>query len=556
MLEEARDYYWVEYRLGASTEWQSAHPVFSSKQKNFESLEPTNTFINEIPPDLQHRLKVQAFLEQRVGSKTETSPLMSPWERPVANMISVPLTYSHYPLGPKGRDDLLTGSYSDYCASNFGNAKIFTPLFNGSPPAGAQSFDVLGNTVDPMAAMSPGGAFFQTLGDQAADSAGALAGLGGSKEPEDESRPIFGLQRIFLQITLISPDGEDRIFTKDMFKDLGEEQAISDSLGQTVTVSLMTGSIPPGYALDQLISQMLRFRPNANQPQASDEQPEDFSLSPGAQPVGHVATDVYMHTLYFLLSELGYKAEGSTSGYISEPHLVASFHHLWLLGETWNAFDIINNGRRTLKFDSTPPSIDPLANINAGLWDSNIESRLFANLARSDIASVNLLDANSGQLRVLTESSHLADSDYSAETKEMFSNYLDKDLALVVPSSNSVTMANLVWWQVDPKTGQTLQMVGPGWGGVTLEELELAFKELATAASAKAACVAAFCGFVAGTSALAVTVLTLAAELGLEGGGAFLAFIAAAQQALKAGGVDFMQWCVNKLFKAKWVPGC
>src|SRR5690606_38999853 len=64
LVEEARDYYWVEYGLGGD-DWTAAHTLFGDDAQ--VDVEATGHLLDSVPAELQHRFRFQVFIERRLG---------------------------------------------------------------------------------------------------------------------------------------------------------------------------------------------------------------------------------------------------------------------------------------------------------------------------------------------------------------------------------------------------------------------------------------------------------------------------------------------------------
>src|SRR5690625_6728438 len=71
LVEEARDYAWVEYRLSELDPWTAAHPVFSEPPGSLADIQASRYVDDVVPEELQHRFRFQVFIEQRLGDELE-----------------------------------------------------------------------------------------------------------------------------------------------------------------------------------------------------------------------------------------------------------------------------------------------------------------------------------------------------------------------------------------------------------------------------------------------------------------------------------------------------
>jgi hypothetical protein len=121
---EAEDYFWIEYRSTASGVWTIAHPAFAAPDVEPANITVVQYLRGEVPAELQHRFRIQAFAGVIQGGTCRAEALMSAWERPVENLIGIPLSYINLP-------DAIFDSETDF---DLGSAALssdyFYPLLN------------------------------------------------------------------------------------------------------------------------------------------------------------------------------------------------------------------------------------------------------------------------------------------------------------------------------------------------------------------------------------------------------------------------------------------
>ncbi|MDF1524402.1 MAG: hypothetical protein P1P87_16495, partial [Trueperaceae bacterium] len=131
IADAAGAYAWVAYRLRNDEPWSEAHPVFGGDAPPaLVGLEAEATFVGEVPAEVLHRVRIQAFVERSLGGQLSETPVMDPWERPVANAYGVPLTYTNAADGA-GRVEEGSDSEAIRAATSF-----FFPMFQGDLPDG------------------------------------------------------------------------------------------------------------------------------------------------------------------------------------------------------------------------------------------------------------------------------------------------------------------------------------------------------------------------------------------------------------------------------------
>ena len=153
MQEEARTYYWVEYGLEPGADWVEAHPAFPGAAPDIART--IERYEDTIPADLQHRFRFEVSLERKIGNRLEVQDLIAPWERPVANLIGVPITFMNYPDGIVDADD-----FEDIEAA-LDRTNFFIPIMFDTLAEGGQFFDLAGNLAPPRPQAHPTLAFFR-----------------------------------------------------------------------------------------------------------------------------------------------------------------------------------------------------------------------------------------------------------------------------------------------------------------------------------------------------------------------------------------------------------
>ena len=175
LVSDTTEYFWVDYRTGPATPWTSCHAAFGATQDSLVPPDPTQTFTTSVPPEFQHRVRLELFLEQEALGKKTTHTLMDPWERPAANMHGRTISLHFMPstvVGPGG----LASSLRD--PESFG---VLTPMVNNVLPSGAMAFNSRGFLVDPSVTESAAAGVFGEVGNAFGDAAGALSGWGQPK---------------------------------------------------------------------------------------------------------------------------------------------------------------------------------------------------------------------------------------------------------------------------------------------------------------------------------------------------------------------------------------
>lgn len=466
LIKEASDYAWVQFRTGASGSWQEAHPAFGAMSPP-EGISISATLADAIPPNLQHRVRVEFTLERKYGDRLQTESLMEPWERPVANLIGIPMIIGNTVLGvdPAATLEDLAGSMADQA--------LFAPVFMNGLAPGAQAFDLFGNVVPPEAAASDAAAVVQSVTRRGAQAASALGGLG-STAPND-SVPI-ALTAQWIDFILIAPDGAETRHRRFVFDRLTPEARATGGLAlqdeSVVLRGLLTsqvlmlnpGEVSPAY----IASEMHKSAVAANQALQKLRGEAGQNVAQATRVLKGV--DVKEHLLLFAAFD-GAILPAGTISYRAEPSLLVLFNEL-TPGESPSlaaGVDIIHNARRVYRNQGQRVVTDPSAAILAGAWETSAERQFIATRTDGDVHGVYKAFATSdGASRTLTPGMDATIADLGAALPLIQEN-LARGFAVVLPGRATADTGPTAWWRVNPITGETLGMGIDGRGTAATE---------------------------------------------------------------------------------------
>jgi hypothetical protein len=250
LLEEARAYAWVEYRLGSGDAWRAAHPAFGVGRGTPASLETVRTFEDVVPDDLLHRVRIESLLESRRGSSLVTTDLMTAWERPSAAIVGEAITYMNVPGSMLTEPDASTDE-------RFAANETFFPTLLGTFAPGAQAFDTLGIAVPLDVALNPAAGVFRSAAASGARGAEALGGIGGGSE--DAAGLSF--ERHLLRFSIVSPNGAATTVERVVAEHEEDPVAVARALAQRLTLMVDVGAAPASYLLDRQLARILELRP-------------------------------------------------------------------------------------------------------------------------------------------------------------------------------------------------------------------------------------------------------------------------------------------------------
>ncbi len=480
LAEEAADYYWTEARLGPADDWTALHPVFEDRPA--DPVERGEAFAKAVPAHLQHRVRVDITLEQKLGGSLRTHSLLSRWERPAANLNGEPLTISILPfsLDPwDRRDDPL---------SHVTENRLFVTLFRNEVTSGL-AFDLDGNVAPLAEAMDAAGALFQTLGGKVSGAAAGIGALGSGDEAPDDATELTGL---WIDLTLITPGGGettirrtvlDRIGAKaraeGSVKTAGGPESYLPMIGQRAAM-VSIGGMPEAFFLGRYLSAQAAQRPMVEQLalQAVEYQPDrDLAATEGFPPEDYRAAEVFQYL------DLAPTAGGAIR-YRAEPALAIVGDRFGLapngeaIVETF--VDVVANPARTLLRQDGDLLGAARQAVRAGVWDTALEGYAIDRGPRPMLRD-NALDRletalRDGQALVVLKPGELDDGSLDAHGPEAAAG-MARDLAagywVVTTAPERQGATDTWWWRIEPRSGETLGILSDGSGGEILKYLTI-----------------------------------------------------------------------------------
>lgn len=473
LIEETMDYFWVEHRLGPGDSWVAAHPAFGGAEQPLVSAQAYMT--DTVPDKLQHRVRIAVKMEKRLGGKLEQVSLMSPWERPAANAAYLPQSISVVPYadGMAGSDHLLELAARE--------SELYVLAWNDAIAAGAQAFTLQGDSL-PLDALSASGDFFKQVADQGAKAVDALGGLGLSAAQQAEQAPAKRLERLWIEYTMIAPDGSERTqrrYLLDLDADgrrlvhqqpVGEQAWLSEARAailQSRSLLVGTGPVHPGWlsrklveSADQGRATLLALERRVAAVDAS-ETAAPASLLKGLDALPDTRWIRYLHATQ---TATGF-GEGAAA-YLHQPMLVSFNHGVRAAAEDLRGYeqiDILFNDRRVVRRGDSVWKTQPTTAALAGVLETQAEHLQMQARGgeRSSSAFSSLATLSTGFTRVSpNQRSALAGLDLAPGALRAAELELDAGYALLVPRAAGVDH----WWRVDPGTGSVTGM-GVGAGG-------------------------------------------------------------------------------------------
>jgi hypothetical protein len=483
-VADARDYAWVQARLGADDPWQDLHPVAPDGAAWTDGLEPSDVIVGDVPTELQHRFRFQAVIERRLGSELEVQPVMAGWERPVANMTGVALSYVSMP------DGFLEGGPGVDPQQAYEATTFLAPVFNDALAGGALMFDLLGNAVPTEAAQSAMSGVFGSVASSLGDATSAISG-------EEDA---VALTAHWLEFTFVAPGGEETTHRRMVVDRLGpERRASGDASGPLDPMSdeelyqaLMTrhtfmvapGRTPAAYLAQRSVDAL---RESVDYLDALYRASAENARPP--EPSSDLAQEIIAGPLLRALEafdDADFVAEGSAVAYRAVPSLLVA-------SASWDGAtlrsDVVQNARRTLVVGPDDGvTTDPVTALRAGVWESAAER--LALIGRSDalpperrtatrdtLAFFEAARAQGLEIRTLApgapeEASAL---DLPEASRAAIADDLAAGYAVVATRALPEGEPLAAWWRVDPVSGETLGRGGDGRGQITAEYVTVGF---------------------------------------------------------------------------------
>lgn len=476
--EAARDYYWVAYRMFEGDPWEEGHPVFGTTPTQMVGLEATQTFTSEIPPELQHRFSFQVFVERRLGDELVVQPVMEAWERPVANMYGVALTYANVPDGVEAVED------ENDTRALMDATLFFYPMFQGDIAPGGMAFDMAGAVVPPDASGSPFAALFQTVAGSFGQALGALGNIGLDDSEQEPIDDVVSLTAQWLEFTLSAP-GEEPVTHRRMVVDrLGAEARANGTvrlnpdvteldafaaLGSVHTFMVDTGRYSEDYVLDRTLESIIATRSFVDEvlvcslegTRLPAENPDVSALEAAVAPLN----------LFAAFSDA--RMPDDVVSYRPAPALLVLSQRF---DRTSDQIDLVTNPRWSLRVDAEGITFDAAANRRAGVWETRLEALPVSREAQPIIPAFKALESPGelDGLLVLDGSDPEAafDLPLQYEAQAAIRDDLARNYLVVVPAGPQADdVRHVGWWRIDPVSGETLGRGGDGRGSMMVEYL-------------------------------------------------------------------------------------
>lgn len=473
LADAAREYHWVAYRFSANDAWAEAHPVFGADvPAEFLNLQAAEVFTDRIPEELQHRFRFEVFIERRLGDELVVAPVMDAWERPVANMYGVALTYANVPDGAESVQDV--GDVEALMAAT----NFFYPMLEGDVPPGGQAFDMLGSLVPPDAANSPFAAVFQSVSGALAQGVGALGSIGFGSDPDPEpTGDAVSLTAQWFEFTFMAP-GEEPVTHRRMVVDrLGAEARAAGTvrlnpevsekdafaaLASAHTLMLDPGRYAEAYVQDRSLESVISMRELVDRALVcalEGTQPPEMTTAQSdlEAPLAPLT----------LFAAFGDAPEGNDLiSYRPAPAMVIMSQRI---DGTHSQVDVVANPRWSLAVGEEGVTFDAAANRRAGVWETRMEELPLAAAGAAVTPAFAALEGvqSAAGLRLIGahELAAVNALELPFEARAAMADDLANGYSVVLPAAASAQrVADVGWWRVHPVTGEALGRGGDGRG--------------------------------------------------------------------------------------------
>ncbi len=459
LADEARQYFWVEYRMASGEPWKSSHPSFGA-DKVVPSVKVEKYFKGSMPDSYFHKLRVEAFIEQRTGNTIKISKIMKAWERPVANLNGFAISYVNLPnaLNLKNIDDL---------QKIVETTTFFNPTFNGKS-AGDEVFDLKGRLVDIEAMASGKAGVFQSLAN---NSDNASAAFSSSKD----SQSNFELISHWLEFTLIAPGGAEKKFRRYILAPSDKKLDLNKLKLQLMTehtFMVNSGGQSIDYVAERYLTQLTERHELLKALLHHFMFPEEKTVV----PENSVSQDLEILMQYRMFASFA-KNKGMIS-YRAEPAVIGFRKGYTDLNKAFVATDIIQNKNRVLVRKSDGLYSSPVEELELGVWETATERDTFHNNSQKqkwlDTFSIFEAAKNQGiKIKLITVAEQLKSNslNLSKQSKLFIKSDLNAGYVVLVPAKKPHNQALNGWWRINKETGQTLGMTSDGRGSEMVEYL-------------------------------------------------------------------------------------
>ncbi len=457
LIAQSKDYFWVEYRMSPSDEWASAHPAFA---KDYPvNVKATSYIKGDIPDKYLHKLKVEAFIQQRIDNKIKTHSLMPAWEKPTANLDNFAITYTNAASGIKLDYDL---------EQIVKDTTYFIPTFNGNA-VGTKVFDLAGRMIDKEAMQSGGaGGLFQAIADK---TGGALDKVSGKKS----GKPYMQLDAQWLQFTFTQPGGSSFVQKRYLYqaptKKVDADSKIAAKLALMSQYKFLTST---GNQSNAFLASVYLDLLNAGMPLLKSSAKKVYGNQETVAFPKTIPTSAFELFTQNQIMNNNPNLDDSIIRYKNSANLLGFKRGFKSYDKEIFAVDVISNRQRFIKnLDGKIINQTQVAR-NHGVWETACE-KLPAQILDLDNESLDTMEITKAALRqnidlkVIDANKpdlKLIESIFS--DNQMVINRAKADLSngysLIIPAKKPSNLMMSGWWRINTQTGETLGMTADGGG--------------------------------------------------------------------------------------------
>ncbi len=461
-LPIAKQYFWVQHRVGSSQAWQDAHPAFAANAAP-EGLEAEEYFQDSIPKQYQHLLTISAWVGQWVAGNITSRQIMAPWTSPVANLDAQTISYRNAPSG-------LNLDNAGDLNLVIKETQILVPMLNDASAPGGMAFDLLGRVIDPMA-MGASAGIFKTMGDKMAD---ATTGLMDRKDKQ----PAMALNSMWLEFIFTAPGGAQTTHRRYLLAPRTDHSTdATELLWPLITnhnYQVNAGGQPLDYLAERFLVTGISNQAWLTAMIGKFREPDKRMAEPSAE----IPADFPMLAQYRLMDDNPFAQAGVIS-FRATPSLVGLRRGFRDAETSFAGVDIVANRIEHIRVTDNGLQQVPSAGLTRGVWDTVLERVPQKALLVDDISSASTATVfkkaaeqnipvrtlKPGATEVLTEFG------LDANASAFVQADLDHGYTVVLPERLPEGVGMAGWWRIDTATGETLGMTGDGHGQDLVEYL-------------------------------------------------------------------------------------
>jgi hypothetical protein len=487
------DHWWVEAQLAPGGAWTAmdpllpdakpGQPLVAAPEKTYDPL-PTGQFA--LPTDQLHTVEIRVVIEQWKAGKATEATVLSEILRP-AEVLDQRVTLQHVPIGWK--DDGALFNEKDPGAryrKTAGGIKEWLPTLNvGAGVRWRASFTTAG-TVNESPSLDPAAAVGQQTG-------GLFGGLGAEVAGGNEGADAGVLAAEWLDYVIHVPGRPDVTIRRPVFDLRAARRGVTDAPGLTVPLKeaqqqdrglallgetqllLLPCDISPEFVADLTLRALIANRDvliairRGLPPQRDRAVAALNDIIRKAKPLPSPA--------YHLALARQQWSPVRKHVYLDRPNVLALHARMGpdAAGTTtlFTGFDVVANDVAVRRGSGLDAFQTRLAQ---GVADTVAESVLLSTAGGPVRGAAPALDAALARgeapitLRSPKDLDGAAASQIPPAVRHLVSRELANGYAVVLPSARKEERADqLAWWRIDPKTGNTVGIDGPGWGAAITE---------------------------------------------------------------------------------------